>query len=65
MFMCPAGSLACESRGQCTPAVASVFPPPGNDVGDVTDTRQLMFLVILPGERIICLEQCLDFVFCS
>lgn len=65
MFMCPAGSLPCESRGQCMPAVSSVFPLPENDVGAVTDTAQLMFLVILPGGRIISLEQYLDFVFCS
>lgn len=65
MFVCPSGSLPCESRGQCTPQVASVSPPPGSDVGDVTDTAQLMFLVILPGGRIICLEHYLDFVFCS
>lgn len=51
MFVCPAGSLPSESWGQCTPQVASVPPPPGNDVGDVTDTAQLMFLVILPGGK--------------
>lgn len=65
MFVCPVGSLPCESTGQCTPQVAPVSPPPGSDVGDVTDTAQSMFLVILLGGRIICLERYLDFVFCS
>ena len=54
-----------ESRRCCTPQVASVTPPPGSGMGDVTDTVQMMFLIILAGGRIISLGHHLDFVYCS